>query len=369
MPDVTEALGADILVVDDQAAVRDVLTRILTAAGYRCRSAESVAGAKAELAQSVPDLVLCDIDMPGESGLVLVEHLHRTAVDVGVLMVTAFDEPSIAEQALDHGALGYLIKPFERNEILINVAGALRRCRESRATRSTLDLLETEISARTSELQQSLSELGAAAVALDRSHEEALRRLALAAELRDPETARHLERMSRYSAALARLAGLPEESCELLRLASPMHDVGKIGIPDEVLFKEGLFTPEDRAVMERHAVIGHGLLTGSSAPLLQLAAVVALNHHERVDGTGYPNRLRGDAIPLEGRIVAIGDVFDALTSQRRYKRALTIDEAREVMERERGAHFDAHLLDLFFDHVDEMEAIRVEWAEVAPAER
>ncbi|MGK2946947.1 MAG: HD domain-containing phosphohydrolase [Acidimicrobiales bacterium] len=358
----------EILVVDDQEAVRDVLTRILLAAGYRCRTADSVAGAKVELARSAPDLVLCDIDMPGESGLVLVEHLHRSAVDVGVLMVTAYDEPAIAELALDNGALGYLIKPFERNEILINVAAALRRCRESQATRSTLDLLETEITVRTSELQHSLAELGEAAAALDRSHEEALRRLACAAELRDPETARHLERMSRYSAALARVAGLSEDACELLRLASPMHDVGKIGIPDGVLLKEGIFTPEDRAVMERHAVIGHDLLAGSSSPLLQLAAVVALNHHERVDGSGYPNGTPGDDIPVEGRIVAIADVFDALTSQRRYKRALTIDEAREVMERERGAHFDAHLLDLFFDHVDEMEAIRDEWAEVGSTE-
>lgn len=360
--------AVEILVVDDQEAVRDVLTRILSAAGYRCATAGSVVEAKAELDRSLPDLVLCDIDMPGESGLVLVEHLHRAAAHVGVLMVTAYDEPAMAELALDHGALGYLIKPFERNEILINVAAALRRCREAKATRSTLDLLETEIARRTTELQQRVAELGAATAAIDRSHEEALRRLALAAELRDPETARHLERMSRYSAALARVAGLPEEACELLRLASPMHDVGKIGIPDDVLLKDGIFTPEDRAVMERHALIGYELLAGSSSPLLQLAAVVALNHHERVDGSGYPNRARGDDIPIEGRIVAIADVFDALTSQRRYKRALSIDEAREVMERDRGAHFDSRLLDLFFDHVDEMEAIRDEWAEVGSAE-
>ena len=353
----------DVLVVDDQEDVRVVLARILRAADYQCRVAASVAEAKVELERATPDLVLCDIDMPGESGLRLVEHLHRTASDVPVLMVTAFDDPAMAEVAMDGGAVGYVIKPFERNEILIDVAGALRRKQESVAARSALDQLEVVVAARTAELQSSLRDLEAAADALDRSHEESLRRLACAAEFRDPETARHLERMSRYSAALARMAGESESACELLRLASPMHDVGKIGIPDAILLKQGIFTPEDRLVMERHPGIGHDLLAGSSSPLLDLAAVVALSHHEWVDGTGYPNRSQGDEIPLEGRIVAIADVFDALTSQRRYKAAMTVQEARAVMEAERGTHFDTHLLDLFFDNVAEMEAIKAAWSE------
>jgi putative two-component system response regulator len=172
--------------------------------------------------------------------------------------------------------------------------------------------------------------------------------------------------MSRYSSLLARALGWPEERCELLRLASPMHDIGKIGIPDDVLLKEGLFTPADRQVMAQHTVFGHRLLSGSRSPLLELAAEVALSHHERVDGTGYPSGLRGDEIPLAGRIVAIADVFDALTSRRRYKAALSVDQAVDIMLRERGTHFDAELLDLFVDHLDEIEVIRLRWAEPDP---
>ena len=359
--------GADVLIVDDQDAVREVLTRILEAVGHRCRSAASVADARIAVETSAPDLVLCDIDMPGESGLSLVEHLQRTWPDVAVLMVTAYDDPAIAEVAMDDGAFGYIIKPFERNEILINVASALRRRDQGMATRSVLGDLEREIGARTAELHSSLQALDQTAAALDRSHEEALRRLACAAEFRDPETAHHLERMSRYSAVLARAAGLSEAECELLRLASPMHDVGKIGIPDEILLKEGVFTPEDRRIMADHPRIGYELLTGSGSPLLDLAATVALTHHERVDGSGYPNGLRGDDIPVAGRIVAITDVFDALTSKRRYKRAMSLVEARELMLSERGAHFDADLLDLFFDHVDEIMQIKAAWAESSAA--
>lgn len=362
--------GADILVVDDQAPVRDVLVRILAAAGHRCRTARSVAEARSAIVAGPPQLVLCDIDMPGESGLALAEHLRVDWPEVALVMVTAFDDPAIADEAMDDGAFGYVIKPFERNEILISVAGALRRRTDLLATRSAIGELERQVQARSRELQSSLRALEQTSAALDRSHEEALQRLACAAEFRDPETARHLERMSRYSSTLARAVGLAEEHCELLRLASPMHDVGKIGIPDEVLFKDGIFTPDDRLVMERHPQLGHDLLVGSGSRLLDLAATVALTHHERWDGTGYPNGLAGEAIPLEGRIVAIADVFDALTSQRRYKAAMTTADAMALMARDRGSHFDPLLLDLFFEHIDQVQLIKAAWAEpVAGADR
>jgi putative two-component system response regulator len=359
--------GAEILVVDDQEDVRVVLSRILESAGYPCRRAGSVVEARAVIDAAAPDLVLCDIDMPGESGLVLVDEITRTRPDVAVLMVTAYDDPAVAEVAMDNGAVGYIIKPFERNEILINVAGALRRREQAIATRSELGHLEREVRARTTELRSSLRSLQQTSAALDRSHEEGLRRLACAAEFRDPETAHHLERMSRYAALLGRAAGLSEERCELLRLASPMHDVGKIGISDEVLLKDGIFTLDDRRAMAHHCELGHQLLAGSSSPLLDLAAVVALTHHEKVDGTGYPNGLRGDDIPLDGRIAAIADVFDALTSERRYKPAMSVSAAREVMVSERGTHFDAALLDLFFEQIDELRRIRAESADPSTA--
>jgi len=361
---------AELLIVDDQPAVRNVLDRMLTAAGYRCRTAGSVAEARSLLASSLPHLVLCDIDMPGESGLVLVDEISGTHPDVAILMVTAIDDPAVAGAAFDDGAFGYVIKPFERNEILINVAAALRRREISLSERSVRLGLEHEVEQRTVDLRKTLVDLRTAARELDRTHEDTLRRLAIAAEYRDPETAHHLERMSRYSALLAEAAGWAAPNCELLRLASPMHDIGKIGIPDEILLKEGLFTPEDRKVMELHPGIGHRLLAGSDSPLLELAATVALSHHERVDGSGYPSRLRGDDIPIAGRIVAIADVFDALTSQRRYKRAMSLEESQALMSESRGTHFDSDLLDLFFAHLDDVEEIRRAWAEVAssPAE-
>ena len=360
-PDTTPRL----LIVDDQQDVRQVLTRILTTAGYDCRTAESVAAAKTALGEAEPDLVLCDIDMPGESGLRLLEHLTAHHPGVAVLMVTAVDDPGVADRALDDGALGYVIKPFERNQLLIDVRAALRHRATSRAAREEREVLERAVAERTAELQASLRRLEATTAALGRADEASLRRLACAAEFRDPETAHHLERMSRYSALLARAAGLPTAHCELLRLAAPMHDVGKIGIPDEILLKEGIFTEEDRAVMARHPRLGHDLLAGSGSPLLEMAALVALHHHERIDGTGYPDGLRGEEISLEGRIVAIADVFDALTSERRYKAAMSVEQACAVMEEGRDRHFDGRLLDLFFGQLAEVEQIMREWSEPA----
>ena len=355
-----EPSTVDVLVVDDQAQVRDALVRLVAAEGYHVRAAGSVAAATLAIEAAVPDVVLCDIDMPGEPGLVLVARIQARWPDIGVLMVTAYDDPHVAEEAMDLGALGYVIKPFERNQILIQLAGALRHRREAIDARITLDHLQRAVAERTQELQASLRRL-------DSSREEELLRLACAAEFRDPETACHLDRMSSYSTVLARAAGLSEEHAEMLRRASPMHDVGKIGIPDEVLLKPGRFTAEDRAVMERHPRVGFELLTGSGSPLLEMAATVAYTHHEWFDGSGYPRGLAGLDIPIEGRIVAVADVYDALTSSRRYKAAMTHHEATALMLGERGTHFDPWLLDLFLAAEDEVTAIRLAFCEPDPA--
>ncbi|MQB02461.1 MAG: HD domain-containing protein, partial [Actinobacteria bacterium] len=171
----------------------------------------------------------------------------------------------------------------------------------------------------------------------------------MAAELRDTETGAHIERMSRYCALLAKTIGTDKRRAELIRLASQMHDVGKIGIPDSILLKPGALTPTERTVMQAHTDIGHRILAGSRSELLQLAATIALTHHERIDGGGYPRNLSGDEIPLEGRIAAIADVFDALTSTRVYRGAILIKEALGIMTKGRATQFDAELLDAFFD--------------------
>lgn len=202
---------------------------------------------------------------------------------------------------------------------------------------------------------------------LDGSREETIRRLALAAEFRDEDTARHTERVSRYSRLLAERLGLGDERAELIRIASVMHDVGKIGVSDTILLKPGPLTAEEFEQIKLHTSFGHRILGGSHVDLLDLAAKIALTHHERVDGTGYPRKLRGEEIPIEGRIVAVADVFDALTSPRVYRPAMSIESAIETMRAGRGTQFDAQVLDTFLDALDEILSIRAIWLDAAVA--
>jgi putative two-component system response regulator len=195
------------------------------------------------------------------------------------------------------------------------------------------------------------------------AQEDTVERLSIAAEFRDDETARHVQRMSRYTSLLAARAGEHAERVEMVRIASVMHDVGKIGIPDSILLKPGKLTPEERRIMEQHSEIGYRILSGSRSEVLTLAAQIAWTHHERVDGNGYPRRLGDDAIPLEGRMAAIADVFDALTSHKVYKKAFPLGQAVDVMREGRGSHFDADLLDLFLDSMDEVIRIKERFAD------
>jgi putative two-component system response regulator len=220
--------------------------------------------------------------------------------------------------------------------------------------------LQELVGERTTAMWSSITRLQEVQEELRLSRHETVARLSIAAELRDTETGAHIERMSRYCALLARASGADELRAELIRLASQMHDVGKIGIPDSILLKPDALTSKERAVMETHTDIGHRILAGSRSELLQLAATIALTHHERIDGGGYPRNLSGDDIPLEGRIAAIADVFDALTSRRVYRGALQIVEALRIMAEGRGTRFDAVLLDAFFDTMPEVLEIQSE---------
>jgi HD-GYP domain-containing protein (c-di-GMP phosphodiesterase class II) len=225
------------------------------------------------------------------------------------------------------------------------------------------DELETLVQERTATLEQLNVRLRRSEHALRASREHAIQRLSRAIELRNDETGWHVDRMARYAAMLGARAGLPDERCELLRLASPLHDIGKIAIPDEVLLKRGPFTPRERMIMERHAELGFRMLSGPGEEVLELAATLAHTHHERMDGRGYPRGLRGERIPLEGRIAAIADVFDALTSHRPYREALSVDAAVGAMLAERGRHLDAELLDLFLGALPEVLSIASRYAE------
>ncbi len=354
--------GAHILIVDDESAIVGLLVRILERGGYSCGSVASAPEAQELMREREYDVVLSDMDMPGGSGLELISRLRREYPNVATMMITDLDDPLLATAALEVGAYGYIIKPFEPNQVVINVANALIRRQLEIENRSHRARLERMVKDRTNELWTAVAKLEHVEQQLKLSQEETIQRLAAAAEYRDNETSRHIDRMSRYCALVAETLGGSPERVETLRLASQMHDVGKIGIPDNILLKPGPLTEEERGTMQRHAEIGYNILCDSQSELLNLAASIARTHHERYDGGGYPLGLAGTAIPIEGRIAAIADAFDALTSVRVYKEAVPMNEAIEIMKTERGSHFDPDLLDYFFSSRDSIVAIGSELA-------
>ena len=342
-----------ILVVDDEEPVRRVLLRLLQREGYAVLGAGSAEEARAILEEQDIALVMTDMNMSGESGMGLVKWASGRP-GLATLMITGEDDPALGREALSSGAYGYVIKPFRPTEILINVVNALRRRELEIENRAHNEHLEEKVRERAAGLWEALQDLEKTKQGLRQSQEDTIKRLSIAAEFRDDETARHIHRMSRYCALLFSKTGADEKSVETARLASVMHDVGKIGVPDAILQKPGRLDVDERRIMEAHAEYGFQILVGSQSELLQAASVIAASHHERFDGTGYPNRLRGEDIPLVGRIAAIADVFDALTTDRVYRKAYVLIEALKVMKQGRGTHFDPHLFDAFMDSLDEV---------------
>jgi putative two-component system response regulator len=355
------AEGGYVLVVDDEPQVQQLIARILERHGFRCELAASADEAR-QLLESREEgfqLMLCDVNMPGESGLELLSSTLASHPEVAALMVTGADDPKMAENAIELGAFGYLTKPFRPNELMINIVNALHRRRLELENRAHRAMLENAVEARTAALSEAVSRLQRSEQELRTHQEETVKRLSSMAELRDLETGRHLERMSSYCALISERSGFNRERVELMRIASPMHDVGKIGIPDNILLKPSTLTLEEREVMQQHTIIGYRILSGSDAELLTLAATLAWTHHERFNGSGYPRGLVGEEIPLEGRIAAVADVFDALTSDRIYRPAFNVEEAITMMRKQRGAHFDPEVLDRFLDSMDKVEEIRI----------
>ena len=352
--------AASILIVDDEPPVRRVLVRALERLGHECTQAGDANEARAAMANRSFELVLSDVNMPGDSGIDLIKDLFKADPQVAVMMVTGIDDPSLAEEALALGAYGYIVKPFETNEIVINVSNALRRRNLEIENARHREHLEAMVKERTADLWQAVQELEQARDDVRSSQAETIHRLSLAAEFRDDETGTHIQRMSRYCGLLAHKVTGDAERAELLQLASVMHDVGKIGIADQILLKPGKLTADEFDTMKEHAALGHRILAGGNSELLQVAATVALTHHEKLDGSGYPHGLVGDDIPLEGRIAAIADVFDALTTNRVYRKAYTLGESLEIMRQGRGTHFDPELLDVFFDSMDLVLRIKEE---------
>ena len=350
----TDARNGPVLVVDDEIELQRSVARILERAGYECLTAGSATEALSLLAETHIPLVLTDMNMPGDSGLVLLGDIRDAFPSTATIMIAGEDSAQLAELALDVGAYGYLVKPFRPTELVINVSNAFRRRSLELQERTHRQRLEEMIRERTSNLWTALQSLEKREKDLRVSREATIERLTVAAGFRDDETACHIQRMSRYCGLLSTWAGLDHERSEMMRTASVMHDVGKIGIPDSILLKPGKLTPDEYAYMQQHADFGYRILSGGKSELLDLAATIARTHHEKCDGSGYPRGLKRDDIPLEGRIAAVADVFDALTTNRIYRKAFTLPEAVQIMKEGKGSHFDAELLDLFLANLDEV---------------
>ena len=353
-----------VLIVEDDDEVCSALVKLLDRRGYSCVVAATAEEAVARLEEDSFELLLTDMDKPGGTGLDLLTKNIDDVNDTGTIVITAADDPDVAEAALAAGAYGYIVKPFKGNEVLISVASALRRRRVEVDGRNHRLRLEQMVRDRTGETWTYIAQLEQAEREMRSLQDETIQRLSVAAEFRDNESLRHIQRMSRYCALIADMLGEDGDRCELIRVASALHDVGKIGIPDNILMKPGSLTNLEWEVMKRHCEIGHRILSGSSTELLKTAASIALTHHERVDGTGYPHGLRGDEIPIEGRIAAIADVFDAVTSDKVYRKAIPMSKAIRILKEGRGTQFDATLLDLFLAEQGRILGIKERYADL-----
>jgi putative two-component system response regulator len=300
-----------------------------------------------------PELILVDYMMPGIDGLEFVSRYCqvRGRHTVPILMITANDDKSIRYEALQRGAIDFLTKPIDRIEFSARVQNML-------ALRSSQKKL-ADLAGWLAE------EVRSATAAVYTREQELVLRMSRAAEFRDPETGAHVQRVGHYCRVIATRIGLPSEERDLVLQAAPMHDIGKIGIPDRILLKPDKLTEEEFSRMKQHTIIGRDLLNGSESRILQAAAIIAVAHHEKFDGSGYPYGYSGAEIPLLGRIAAVADVFDALTSERPYKKAWSLTQAREYVREHRKTHFDPNCVDAFLGSNDEIMSIHSRYRDAA----
>ncbi|MYM66680.1 response regulator [Pseudoduganella sp. FT55W] len=336
-----------VLVVDDNQMNLDLFCHMLSMLDVaNALPMHDAAAALAWCGQRVPDLVVVDYMMPGMDGIEFLRHFRALPAmrEVPVVMVTADTEVAVRHQALRLGANDFLTKPVNSIEFNARIGNLL-----------ALRQAQLQLAERADSLAEAVRRATAAILA--REH-EAIHRLSRAAEFRDNDTGSHLLRMAAYARLIASRLGLDDTECDLICDAAPMHDIGKVGIPDAVLLKPGPLTPEERAIMQRHPQIGADILADSESPLLQAGAVIAISHHERFDGGGYPHGLSGHAIPLYGRIVAVADVFDALTTARPYKTGWELGRAIAYLQEQRGGHFDPACVDALLADTDAVLAIQ-----------
>jgi putative two-component system response regulator len=344
-----------LLVAHSEPTLRALFREWIEADHLRCTEAEPTPSVLEQSSGGPFSLILFEARPEDAAPGGLISRLRQRSPSTALLAVSDQDDQAIARTAIDQGAWGWMVMPFSQNRLRIDVACLLRRREEKLAALEFEERLEREVASRVQGLRQ--------------REEEIALRLVWASEYRDNQTGAHIRRIGLFSAALAETLGWEPASVDDVRIAATMHDVGKIGVPDTILRKPGRLSTEEFEIIKRHVEIGADILGGSDLPLLRMAHDIALAHHERWDGRGYPNGLQGEEIPEAARIVAVADVFDALLHERPYKSALSEAEALRIMTEERGKHFDPRIFDAFLLSLPALRRIIADVARQSPRDR
>jgi two-component system response regulator RpfG len=345
--------SATVFIVDDRATARSLLEGLAKSLepGIQIESFADPRQALERTGKRLPDLIITDYRMPSMDGIEFTRRLRalKMLADVPIVIITVVEDRKIRQQALESGATDFLTRPIDPHECRARCRNLLALRRSQKSLGSRAERLEAEVAQATRDIHA--------------RERETLIKLAKAGEYRDENTGNHIYQMARFSGLIARELGLSAQECEEIEFTAPMHDLGKIGIPDNILLKPGALTPYEWLIMKTHPIIGHDILAESPSRYLRMGAQIALCHHERFDGQGYPRGLSGADIPLPARIVAVADVFDALTTMRPYKQAWTFEAALEYIQKESGSHFDPDCSTAFIRRIDEVRRVMLEYSD------
>ncbi len=338
------------VIVDDQSTGRQILKQIIQDidSDIEVKVFSSPVNAIECIQSRTPDLILTDYKMPDMDGIQFIREVRAISScrDVPVVVVTVIEDLAVRYQALDAGATDFLTRPIDQYECRVRCKNLLKMHYQHKVINNRAKWLEEQVALGTREIKA--------------RERETLLRLAKAGEYRDEGTGNHVLRIARFSRLIAEGLNLPERECDEIELAASMHDIGKVGVPDRILLKEGPLDEQEMEVLREHPAIGHEILKDSPSRYISLGAVVALSHHEKFDGSGYPYGLKGEDIPLAGRIVAVADVFDALTSKRPYKEAWPLEDAVDYIREASGSHMDPQVVAVFLDNIEHVIHIRQE---------